>query len=316
MPDRFSLLPQYPLIRPAALAMAMCLGALLASGCRRGEDTDFLGSAHIETDHYTLAPSVAGPLIEVTKQEGDSVFAGEILARVDTMPLHWQREQLLAGHIELQASLRAKSREVAAIHTEAGGVERDLHRIGPLVKSGSAPEQQEDKLRTTLSSARDRQRAAEAGAEGLKGREAGIMAQLNALEDQMRRCELRAPVAGKVITRYRAVGEMASPSQPVYEIARQDTVRADFYVPETMLASLNLGKNLFIRLDTPDGRGIYEKARISAISDEAEFAPKNTQTRESRNELVFQVRALAGNAGGRMKRGMPVEIWQDTTAQR
>ncbi len=313
MKDFFLSARRIHLMHPFLLALSM--SSLITVACRRGDDPHFLGSAHIEIDHFTLAPSVAGPLVEVTKQEGDSVQAGEVLARLDTMPLHWQREQLLAGNVELQASLRAKSREVAAIHTEASGVERDLHRIGPLVKSGSAPEQQEDKLRTTLSSARDRQRAAQAGAEGLKGREAALRAQWNALEDQMRRCEIRSPIAGKVITRYRGVGEMASPGQPVYEISRQDTVRADFYVPETMIAELSLGKILFIRLDTPDGRGLYEKAHIRAISDEAEFAPKNTQTRESRNELVFQIRALASNASGRMKRGMPVEIWQDTTAQ-
>jgi HlyD family secretion protein len=49
---------------------------------------------------------------------------------------------------------------------------------------------------------------------------------------------------------------------------------------------------------------------VSWIGSEAEFSPRNIQTRESRNELVFRVRALAANKDGLLKRGLPVEVWK------
>jgi len=280
--------------------------------CREGVDSRLLGSAHVEADHFTLAPSLAGQLIWVGKQEGDSVQAGELIALIDTLPLHFQRLELLAGHTELQASLRAKSKEAEAIRTEAGGVARDLERIGSLVKSGSAPEQQADRLQTNLASARERQQAVQAGAESIKGKEGALNAKLAWLDEQLQRCRIRSVVTGRVITRYRNTGEMASPSQPVYELSRADTLRADFFIPQPMLSQLTLGQKVFWRLDTPDGQGEFVPAAIQFFSDEAEFAPKNTQTRESRNELVFQVRSVARNASGTLKSGMPIEVWRDT----
>lgn len=292
-------------------AFAALAGLFAISGCRNGDDTRFLGSAQIESDPMTLAPALAGPLVAVMKSEGDSVNAGEVLAIIDTLPLHWQREELLASHDELRAALRAKHKEVAAIGTEAGGVERDLKRIGSLVQAGSAPEQQEDRLRTSLLSARERQQAAQAGAEGIKGREAALLAKLSFLDEQLRRCFIVAPMTGKVLTRYRQVGEMASPSQPVFELTRHDTLRAHFFVPQPALADLRLGGTVYLRLDLPGEQGEFVPASINFISDEAEFAPKNTQTRESRNELVFEVKALAANSDGRLKRGLPVEVWKE-----
>jgi HlyD family secretion protein len=299
----------------AALFVALALAglSLALQGCQRAEDPRFLGSAQIDADHYTLAPSVAGPLVDVLKNEGDSVQAGEMVALIDTIPLHWQREELIASHIELQAALRAKGQEAAAIGTEAGGVERDLKRIGSLVQSGSAPAQQEDKLRTSLKSARERQSAVVSGLEGLKSKQAALNAKLSLLDDQLRRCVLRAPVTGRIITRYRNVGEMASPAQPVFEMSRGDTLKADFYVPQPALADLKLGGKVFIRLDGPDNQAEFLPATIGYISDEAEFAPKNTQTRESRNELVFEIRSLAVDPTGKLKRGLPVEIWKEAT---
>lgn len=293
------------------LGIGLVLGGLALAACQRSEDPRFLGSAQIDSDHYTLAPAVAGPLVAVLKNEGDSVIAGEMIALIDTIPLHWQREELIASHVELQATMRAKNQEVAAIGTEAGGVERDLKRIGTLVKSGSAPEQQEDKLRTSLQSARERQRAVAAGAEGLKSKQTALDAKLSLLEDQLSRCVLRAPVSGKILTRYRNVGEMASPGQPVYEMSRGDTLRADFYVPQPTLSSLKLGGQVFIRVDEENQSAKFLPATIAYISDEAEFAPKNTQTRESRNELVFEVRSVAADPTGILKRGLPVEIWKE-----
>ena len=64
-------------------------------------------------------------------------------------------------------------------------------------------------------------------------------------------------------------------------------------------------------LHAGDGKnGSFLPATISWTGDAAEFSPKNIQTRESRNELVFRVRALAANKEGMLKRGLPVEVWK------
>ena len=51
-------------------------------------------------------------------------------------------------------------------------------------------------------------------------------------------------------------------------------------------------------------------ATITWIGSEAEFSPKNIQTRQSRNELVFRIRATIPNSDHSLKRGLPVEVWR------
>jgi HlyD family secretion protein len=110
------------------------------------------------------------------------------------------------------------------------------------------------------------------------------------------------------------VGEVALPGNPFFELAKYDTMQVDFYVTQPMLPSFKLGQGVRLRLDneTVGGKGtpVFCPAIVSWISSEAEFSPKNIETRESRNDLVFKIRALAANKDGVLKRGLPVEVWR------
>jgi HlyD family secretion protein len=147
----------------------------------------------------------------------------------------------------------------------------------------------------------------------LKAKTDGLDAKKAQLLEQRSRCFIKAPCAGTVLTRYRSLGEMAGPASPIFEIGSYDTVWADFFVPQPVLGSLAIDQQVRIRIDTwVEGKDAeqFVPAAVVRISDEAEFSPKNVQTRESRNELVFRVRARAANPERLLKRGLPVEIWR------
>ena len=59
-----------------------------------------------------------------------------------------------------------------------------------------------------------------------------------------------------------------------------------------------------------DSNAVFIPGTLTWISEQAEFSPKNIQTRESRNELVFRMRCTIANTDGTLKRGLPVEIWR------
>ena len=131
------------------------------------------------------------------------------------------------------------------------------------------------------------------------------------LRTQLTRCRIEAPVSGIVLTRYRNAGEAVAPGQSVFEIGRRDSVHLDFFVPQGGLSALHLRDEVRIRIEGETKDQVQHVAAVvSFISSEAEFTPKNTQTRESRAELVYRVRAVASSQNGLLKRGLPVEIWQ------
>ena len=48
--------------------------------------------------------------------------------------------------------------------------------------------------------------------------------------------------------------------------------------------------------------------KITWVSDDAEFTPKNVQTRKARSQLVYAVKVAVGNPNDKLHIGMPAEI--------
>jgi HlyD family secretion protein len=278
-------------------------------GCAGRTDPDFIGSAVVEAQTYQIAATVQGKIAALYKQEGQDVAVGELMAILDTVPLVLQMQELTAGTVELAAGVRAKENEIKAGKAEIGGLEKDYKRVSPLVKEGSLPPQQEDKLSSGLDAARLKLSAAKDMMESLQGKQAGLAAKAAQIREQIRRCYLVSPAAGRVLTRYKNLEEVAGPGQPLFQVGRDDTLQVDFFVPQTDLAAIKYGQPVRLRLDVGKDAA-FVPATVSWIGQEAEFSPRNIQTRESRNELVFRVRALAANKDGMLKRGLPVEVWK------
>jgi HlyD family secretion protein len=297
---------------PGTAFAAMGLGIALAAGlaaCGPKTDPAFLGSSILEAQTFQVAATVQGRLSGVFVQEGGQVAEGELLAVVDTVPLGLQLKEAEAGLLEMAAGLRAREHEIKAAQAEVRSLENDYARIAPLVKEGALPPQQGDRLSASLDAARLKLAAAKDMLASLQAKQDGLEARVEWIREQIRRCLLLSPAPGRVLTRYRNAGEVVGPGQPVFEIGRDDTLHADFYVPQVDMAGIRYGQAVRIRLDRPGGAE-FLPATVTWIGQEAEFSPRNIQTRESRNELFYRVRAQAANRDGLLKRGLPVEVWK------
>lgn len=122
---------------------------------------------------------------------------------------------------------------------------------------------------------------------------------------QLQWCTVEAPISGTVLTIYRHVGEWARPGEPIMTLANLDSVYAYLYVPQTMLAGLKLGETVPCSL--PEIAGRVFNGTLAYIRPEAEFTPKNVQTREERERLVYGVKIHFDNADGTLKPGMYIE---------
>ncbi|MBN2035422.1 MAG: efflux RND transporter periplasmic adaptor subunit [Chitinispirillaceae bacterium] len=287
---------------------------LLAFSCDKTAHKDFLGSAVVEARTYAVSTTAQGVIVAMHKDEGQNVKKDELLAIIDTVQLTFKQQEVRSHIKELMTTISAKQAEIKGLVTDVAGAEREYTRIDELVKKGSATEQQRDKLGTAFQSTQMRLVAARRVHLSLKEKENGLRVKLEELDDQVRRCYVRSPANGIVLTRYRNIGEVVAPGNPIMEIGEFDSLYADFFVPQAVLASISYNQKLRIRLDFDDGatkdKEKFFPARVIWIGNEAEFSPKNIQTRQSRNELVFRVRAEVDNREGSLKRGLPVEVWR------
>ena len=116
---------------------------------------------------------------------------------------------------------------------------------------------------------------------------------------------MRSPLGG-VVTRVAAhTGEIAFPGQPLLAVADLSRLDLTLYVPLADLDRVHVGQAIEVTPDSDPAR-VFQGV-VTAVHQEAEFTPRNVQTRADRLNLVFGVRAQVENPDGWLKPGMPVE---------
>jgi HlyD family secretion protein len=114
-----------------------------------------------------------------------------------------------------------------------------------------------------------------------------------------------SPINGTVLTRYHEPGEMVLPGTKLLTLADLDIVWAYVYIPQPLLAVVKTGMQ--VESFIPESNMQKITGTVVKINDEAEFTPKNVQTRKERTRLVYGVKIEFKNPAGLLKPGMTVE---------
>jgi len=121
-------------------------------------------------------------------------------------------------------------------------------------------------------------------------------------------CNIKSPINGTVLSRYHEPGETVSPGSKMLTLANIQDIWTYIYVPQADIAKLKVGmalKGIIPELNNREFNGTIIK-----INSEAEFTPKNVQTRSERTRLVFGVKIsfLGENGEEVLKPGMTIEL--------
>jgi RND family efflux transporter MFP subunit len=103
-------------------------------------------------------------------------------------------------------------------------------------------------------------------------------------------CELRSPMDGQILNRNIELGALVATGAPGFTIADTRTVKAVFGIPDTVLSSVQLGKQQAVQTETYAEQFV---GRITAVSPQAD--PKSR---------TFQVEVSIPNSKGLLKSGM------------
>jgi HlyD family secretion protein len=125
-------------------------------------------------------------------------------------------------------------------------------------------------------------------------------------------CELRAPLSATVEALVLDEGELAMPGTVLARLVDTRHPRATFYLPNAELAAVHPGEPATVRADAYPERSF--QARVVTVAPEAEFTPRNVQTRSDRDRLVYPVEIHIEDPDGLLLPGMPVEITLTPTA--
>jgi multidrug resistance efflux pump len=127
----------------------------------------------------------------------------------------------------------------------------------------------------------------------------------DALATQWNKRELRAPITGRVTDLLAEEGETIRPSTALLTLANLDNVMLTLYIPEADIARVEVGQPVAVTVDSYLDREF--SGEVVHIATEAEFTPRNVQTREERVNLVFAVKVEVSNLDAALKPGMPAD---------
>jgi len=310
--------------------IVLCLAVLGGLSCAGNAAKDIISaSGTIETVEVHVASKVSGELLELAVEEGTRVKTGDKLAVVDHATLDIQLRQAEAGVrlAEAQRALLVKGarsediRQAEEVYRQAQAAlnvaEDDARRMRELVRTGSVtPKQREDaEARLTIATAQQ-----SAGAEALKkirtlarpeeiqaaeARLAQAVGAVDLLKKTISDCTIMAPAGGIVTHKAVEPGELVTPGATIVTLAELDSVYVMIYVTENELGRIRLGGPAEITIDSFSDK-VFE-GRITYISPQAEFTPKNVQTKQDRVKLVFGVKVEIENREGLLKPGLPAD---------
>ena len=117
---------------------------------------------------------------------------------------------------------------------------------------------------------------------------------------------VRAPQAGRVFDTLYREGEWVAAGSPVVRMLPPQNVKVRFFVPESIVGTLAIGRAVVIQCD---GCGGDIAATLTYVSTEAEFTPPVIYSNETRSKLVFMAEARPGPENApRLHPGQPVSV--------
>ena len=119
-------------------------------------------------------------------------------------------------------------------------------------------------------------------------------------------CTIVSPIEGRVLDYYHEAGEWVPIGTKLLTVGDVAHPWAYIYVPQPMVPYLKLGQKVDAIL--PEMNNKVFKGTVTKISNQAEFTPKNVQTRNERERLVFGIKVEFENPDETLKPGMTVEV--------
>jgi multidrug resistance efflux pump len=131
-------------------------------------------------------------------------------------------------------------------------------------------------------------------------------ARLEQIKVQIAEGEVKSPANAIVEVLPIRPGDLITPNQTVARLLEKDQIYIRVYIPEPQLGLIKVGQKAKIRVDTFTDRAF--DGVVEQINSQGEFTPRNVQSRDERNHLVFGVKVRIDNREGLLKPGMAADV--------
>jgi HlyD family secretion protein len=304
--------------------------SFIVFGCNsKNEKQAIEATGNIETINVTVSSKVNGEVISILKDEGDKVKSGDTVMIIDPtiyqIKLREAEATLLSAEAQLElVKVGARNEDIqqaeqilkqAEINLQSA--ENDKIRFENLYQSKSISKKQyEDAISryeialAQFNTAKENLRKIKniSRPEELKQVKANyerIKANADLIKKNLSDCYVTSPIDGIIVKKFVEKGETVNNLSSLFKVSNLYQVEILVYVNEKDLGKVKLGQLVEVTVDAFPNK-IFE-GKVVYISPEAEFTPKNIQTKEERTKLVFAVKVKINNPDLELKAGIPAD---------
>lgn len=300
---------------------------LALPGCSDNAGQSWQG--YVEGEYVLAAAPDSGWLTQVNVENGQNVAEGDVLFVLESVREQAARDAAAARLDETKARLDnltkgRRAEELSVFDPQIGAAEANLRFATAEYSRQQQLAKTDASARRKLEEARAVQRTAAARLEELRlSRNVALLparddeiaaaaalaeasrAQLAEAEWRLDQRTIKARTGGVVEDTIRHAGEFVPAGGVVISLLPPENVKLRFFVPETQLAQLRLGKTMAVSCDScPEN----QTAAVSFISSEAEFTPPVIYSVGNREKLVYLVEAKPSAYGEYLRPGLPVDV--------
>ena len=282
------------------------LVSIVFSSCNKNnENADAYGN--FETTEVTVSSEANGKIEFLNIEEGNEVKKGQVVALIDTLQLHFNKEQLKASIATVQSKSASVLSQISVLNEQLKTAKIEQNRILNMFNENAATKRQVDEIEGKVNVINKQINSVQTQNAPILNEVKSIEVQIAKLEDQIKKSQVINPIDGTVLTKYAEASEITAFGKPLYKIANLNEMELRVYFSETQLPQIKIGQKVKVVIDSNDSTKSYN-GTISWISSQAEFTPKVIQTKEERTNLVYAVKVKVKNDGS-LKIGMPAEMW-------
>lgn len=249
------------------------------------------GNGRIEAKLVDVAAKEPLRVKEVLVDEGDIVQPGEVLVKMDTATLDAQLAEAKAQVLSTEEKVAVNKATIVQKKSEVDLAKIELDRAQKLRAENAGSQQDVDRRKSSLEVAQAALEQENASLRTVESQVAVAKANEATYQTRIDDATLKSPVRGRVLYRLTEVGEVLQPGGKALTLVNLEDVYMEIFLPAEQAAKVKVGSEARVTLDHAPGRAAAGK--VSFVSPEAQFTPKQVETKSERDKLMFRVKIQA-----------------------
>lgn len=246
------------------------------------------GNGRIEAKLVDAVAKDALRVKEILADEGDLVKPGQVLVRLDTATFDSQLNQAKLQVVSAQERVASANFATVRQKSLVDNAQLEFERTRKLVEQNALSQREFDERNTSVQTSAAALAEAEAQLRTAKQEVEVAQANVTTIQTHIDDATLKSPVTGRVLYRLAEPGEMLAAGGKAMTVVNLEDVYMEIYLPSEQAAGLKTGAEARITVDFAPG--LAAPAYVSFVSPEAQFTPKQVETKSERDKLMFRVK--------------------------